>query len=212
MGNRNCWLNTEIACFDGVGQYDIPEIAPLHDLPTINTWTRFNYALSKYAKKTPEAVGINFWVDDYQFERIWTYPLRYTEYLKRFSVVCMPDFSMFADYPKALSIYNHYRNCWLGAYWQKQGLNVIPCPGWIDEDSYDWCFDGMPQHSIVAVNAVGTQRSWINNEMFTQGYEEMLKRLQPTKVLMFSKHEMDFSGPVEYIPYERWQDGKLPLL
>lgn len=94
-----------------------------------------------------------------------------------------PDFSLYTDFPKAIQIYNHYRKMWLGALWQSCGYKVIPTIAWSDRDSFDWCFDGVPKNSTVAVSSVGTQRSKDTKQAFLDGWNEMLKRLQPETVI-----------------------------
>lgn len=172
--------NTNRAIFDGVGEFDIPAIRG--DNPTVDNWISFNYARGC---EEPEQHGIHFFIDDYQFVRLWRQPDAYLNMLKRFQAVCTPDFSMYTDFPKAVSVFNHYRKHWLGAYWQRHGIRVIPTIGWIDSDSYDWCFAGEPVGYTVAVSTVGTQGSDEAKQLFLDGYREMMARLQPTKIIMY---------------------------
>lgn len=62
--------------------------------------------------------GYIFFVDDYQFIRLWNDPDRYMPMLQQFRYVLTPDFSLYTDFPKALQIWNHYRKHWIGAYMQ----------------------------------------------------------------------------------------------
>ena len=151
------WRNYENAqrmLFDGIGQYEIPEIEPTQFENA--EFIGFNYAKSA---KNPESKAVHFFLDDYQFTRVWTDPDRYIPMLQRFKYVLTPDFSLYTDFPKPLQIYNHYRKHWLGAYWQMHGINVIPTICWSGRESFGWCFDGEPTHSVVAVSSVGTQNS-----------------------------------------------------
>ena len=107
--------------FDGVGQYNIPGIEPSQFENA--DFISFNYAQSV---KNPENKAIHFFLDDYQFTRVWMNPDRYIPLLQQFKYVLTPDFSLYMDFPKAMQIYNHYRKHWLGAYWQMHGINVIP--------------------------------------------------------------------------------------
>lgn len=125
--------------FDGIGQYGIPEIKPQSF--TVDNWISFNFARSC---DEPEKHGIHFFIDDYQFMRLWKNPDAYLNMLSKFQAVCTPDFSTYTDFPVAIQIYNHYRKHWLGAYWQQHGVNVIPTISWSDKSSFDWCFDGEP--------------------------------------------------------------------
>lgn len=131
--------------------------------------------------------GVHFFLDDYQFQRLWNTPDRYIERLQKFNCVLSPDFSLYADYPKALQIYNHYRKHWIGAYLQLYGIEVIPTICWSDEKSFEWCFDGEPCGGTVAVSSVGTQKNKIAKELFLKGYKDMIERLQPETVIFYGK-------------------------
>lgn len=61
-------LNLGLGVFPGEGYYDIPVIAPVTELPPIRQWIGFNYVLSD---DDPEGKAVHFFIDDYQFERIW---------------------------------------------------------------------------------------------------------------------------------------------
>lgn len=127
---RQCrnYENLNRRIFDGVGEFSIPALES--GLYTVDNWISFNYAKGC---EEPEQHGIHFFIDDYQFMRLWKDPDRYLEMLRRFQVVCTPDFSTYTDFPKAIQVYNHYRKHWLGAYWQENGINVIPTISWSDD-------------------------------------------------------------------------------
>lgn len=146
--------------------------------------------------------GIHFFIDDYLFQRAWHDPPRYALFLRQFPAVMTPDFSMFVDYPKAVQVYNHWRKHQLGAYWQRVGMTVIPTIGWIDKDSYSWCFDGEPIGGTVAVSSVGTQKNKDARRMFLDGYNEMLARLAPSKIIFFGDVPKECEGNIEHhAPY-----------
>ena len=130
---------------------------------------------------------VHFFLDDYQFNRVWTDPDKYISMLQRFKYVLTPDFSLYTDFPKPLQIYNHYRKHWLGAYWQMHGINVIPTICWSDRDSFEWCFDGEPTQSVVAVSSVGTQNSAEKKRRFLDGYFEMVERLEPELIIFYGR-------------------------
>jgi hypothetical protein len=106
---------------------------------------------------------------------------------------------MYTDFPKAMQIYNHYRKHWCAAYMQMNGLRVIPTIAWSDESSFEWCFDGEPVGSVVAVSSVGTQNSKAKKAAFLRGYEEMMKRLSPERVIFFGKVPEELEGDVEKV-------------
>ena len=163
-----------------VGKYSMPVIKPLNEAAVLNL-LQFNFAKTC---QNPEYYHLCFYIDDYQFERIWNEPLKTLEILKKFKGVFGPDFSMFRDWPQTLSIYNCWRNKVLMAFWQQQGLEVIPNITWSDESSYEWCFDGLPRNSIVAISSNGCAKEVTARKLFLNGFKEMKKRLNPTKIIL----------------------------
>lgn len=198
--------NLDKAVFSGVGQFDIPSIPPFN-LPGDISETEFipyNYARTCEA---PENVGVHFFVDDYQFARLWNKPDIYIEKLRRFKYVLSPDFSTYTDMPMAMQIYNHYRKHWLACYWAKRGISVIPTISWSTSDSFEWCFDGEPRGSVVAISNVGCMRDSISRELFFIGFEEMKRVLQPSSILCYGA-ELD--GTVNIKPhYKRIEEARI---
>lgn len=62
---------------------------------------------------------------------------------------------------------------------------MIPTISWSDPDSFDWCFDGEPRGGVVAVSSVGTQKNRASASLFMEGYNEMLRRLNPCKIVFY---------------------------
>lgn len=196
--NRN-FENVNKGRFPGAGQYNIPILTalPYEECDFIG----FNYA--KSCKNRAEK-GIHFFMDDYQFMRLWNMPDYYLPLLMQFKYVMTPDFSTYLDYPLALQIYNHYRKHWLGAYMQSYGLRVIPTISWSNRESFAWCFDGEPVHGAVAVSAVGTQKNPVSKERFLEGYQEMLVRLEPTHIIFYGPVPRECQGNI--VPIKAFQE------
>lgn len=207
FGERNMSLEAlkrnghklELGSFETQGEYGIPVIEP-EELNENIPWMRFNHALQEAER---EKYGIHFFVDDYLFLRVWNDPGRYAMFLQDFAAVMSPDFSMFSDWPKAVNVYNHWRKHQLAAYWQSMGVKVIPTISWVNRESFNWCFDGEPEGSTVAVSSVGTQKNKEARKNFLDGYQEMMRRLQPSKIIFFGKDVPDeCDGNIElHSPY-----------
>lgn len=165
------------------GRFEIPTILP-EKLPTLE-WTGFNYV--RGTKGPQPETGVHFFVDDYQFRAVWGNPARYADVMQRFGAALTPDFSTYADMPQILQIWNHYRKHWLGSFWQSRGIVVIPTISWSTPDSWEWCFDGEPHGSAVAISSVGVERDKSAFEFFVAGYQEMITRLQPSEILVYGK-------------------------
>lgn len=162
----------------------------------------------------PENYIAHFYYDDYKFISAWREPDKYIERLKKFKAVVSPDFSLYTDFPRALQILSCYRRQWCGAFWQSQGIDVIPDVVWGDEKSFEYCFDGIPKGGTVAVSTVGVKndKQWNDKEsdMFRAGYNEMLKKLEPTTILFYGSMIEGCEGNIIRIPsyYEQKFSGK----
>lgn len=173
---HNIHLINECTLSDG----GFPQV-PSFSGPLPGVFVGFNYI----NQKTDDKRGLHFYVDDYQFERLWRSPELYLHALSRFSCIISPDFSMYIDMPQPMKIWNTFRNRFFAAWWQTRGLNVIPNVSWADPDSYKYCFEGLPVASIIAVNSMGVCKNSLSKYLWRKGYDEALSRLNPTMVLRY---------------------------
>ena len=146
--------------------------------------------------------AVHFFLYDAIFRSVWTCPNKSLRYLSKFNIVLTPDFSLDADMPLAVQIFNTYRNRWCGAYWQAQGYTVIPTVGWSTPDSYEFCFAGIARHSIVALTTLGTRR---NKQAFLHGYDAMLEHIQPSLVICYSDPFPEMERVPLHVHPDRWQ-------
>ena len=190
--NTQNYENLERRIFDGVGEYGIPQLEPtLFDGDC--QFIGFNYAAS--CKNRADKV-VHFFLDDYQFNRLWNNIDRYVGMLGQFRYVLSPDFSTYTDFPKAIQIYNHYRKHWVGAYLQEAGIQVIPTISWSTPDSYGWCFDGEPEGGTVAVSSVGCMNSREKRQLFLSGYNAMVERLHPESIIFYGSVPEECKGNI----------------
>ena len=174
-------LNLEKGQFRGGGPYDIPVLEPVKDLPPIKRWIGFNEVLSD---NDPEGKAVHFFVDDYQFERIWTSPEKYLDRLKRYVCVATPDFSPYGDMPQVLQLYNHYRKHWVGAWLQAHGVTVIPTiRASTDPRSMEWYLDGEPRKGIVIISSMWTGADETSTSR--EEYTRMKEVLKPVKIFIY---------------------------
>lgn len=201
-------VNLRKGQYAGEGRYDIPKLAPVYELPEIKEWIGFNYVLSD---KDPTGKAVHFFIDDYQFERLWNDPDKYIDKLKQYVCVATPDFSPYGDMPMALQIYNHYRKHWCGAYMQERGITVIPTiRRSTDARSREWYLEGEPQGGIVLISSMWSRSAGVR-DVFLNEYEYMKDVLNPKKVLIYGDKVAGIAGNIEYIPsfsMKRWKNDK----
>lgn len=143
--------------------------------------------------------GVHFFVDDYRFENVYNNPDRTLGKYSQYRFLLSPDFSMYAEMNSWRQIESVAKNRWCGAFWQEHGLIVIPTISWSDALSYDFCFDGVEQKSVVAIGMIGCKT---DKRAFMSGYNEMLNRIHPEAVICFGTPFQEMQGnliPVDYM-------------
>ena len=153
------------------------------------------------AKKNNRACTlVHSFVDDTHLDSLYNNPDKLISTLSQFRYLLSPDFSLYTDMPLALQLYNTFKNRWCGRYWQQLGLSVIPTISWGTEKSFSFCFEGVPEHSIVAVSTIGCR---LYKQNFLLGYRKMLEIIDPALVLCFDTPFPEMEGEILRIKTKR---------
>ena len=130
-----------------------------------------------------------FYIDDYKFDGprgIWHDWKHALKVLRHFAGAITPDFSTYQDFPEALKIYATYRMRLYGYWLGRNGISVINNVRWGTDESFDYCFEGIPKNSIVAIGTVGGgARKLIDRNRFEDGLLKMVERLLPHTILIY---------------------------
>lgn len=164
------------------GEYDFPKLKRTLYVP--RNIIPFNLAKTE---QHPSDKWLHFFIDDYQFERIWNYPNKYIPLLNRFEGVISTDFSMFLKMSKAQRIWNCYRNRVMDYWMQSLGLNVVPVVEWAKYSELSWCMDGIPRNSTVAVGFYGTMKDVRSRYGLLKGIERICTELSPHTLVCYGK-------------------------
>ncbi len=143
--------------------------------------------------------GVHFFVDDYRFKGIYDNPNRTWARYAQYTFLLSPDFSLYADMDLWRQLENVAKNRWCGAWWQAQGATVIPSISWGDTRSFDFCFDGVEEGSIVAVGMIGAKKA--NRLPFLRGYQVMLEKINPAAIICFGKPFKEMEGNLVTVDY-----------
>lgn len=169
----------EGARFDG--PYDIPVIEALPE------WVSLPASLVPFDKRN-QTDDYEQWVHsylfDFRFRPLITNTSKYVEVLRRFSGFISPDPSLYRDMPIATQIANTYLNRAVGHYAQRSGIPTVANIRWSDERSFDFAFAGAPRRSMVATSNHGCLRGRENLYWFERGFDEMMCRLKPRRVIL----------------------------
>ncbi|MCM1507722.1 MAG: DUF4417 domain-containing protein [Ruminococcus flavefaciens] len=176
-----------------IGKYDFPILAPQQIIPT-SMPLPINYMLSE---SNLESKWFHCFVDDSAFERLWRNFYKYIPYLKAINGIISTDFSIYRDIPMELQIRNCYRNRVMAYAMQKINHNVIPTAGFGDENTWDWCFDGLPKNSTLAITTNGTLSDPEARRLFVGGVDALVRTLQPYAIVVCGN-------------YPEWLNNKYP--
>ena len=165
------------------GKYGFPQL-PLISADTSGLKS-VPFNLARKEKRPKESVCHCF-IDDNRFSNLWNEPIKHIEYLQNFRYFIPPDFSFYSDMPLVLQIYQVYRTRAMHYYLSCFGINCIPVVGWSDESSFGFCFDGLPEHSTLAVSTNGCF-SKNGKECYRRGFSEMCRRLKPRNVIVVGR-------------------------
>lgn len=195
MRNNSLFMRN---CFDTAGKWQIPMVKKQE----INTKNISLVACSDTRANDNEInkkKGVHFFVDDYRFSGIYENPDRSLDRYSQYAFLLTPDFSTYADMNLWRQLESVAKNRWVGAYWQSKGQIVIPTISWSDARSFEFCFDGVEKGGTVAVGMIGCKSSRIG---FMRGYNEMLERLQPEKILVFGTPFPEMQGNIVSVDYQ----------
>ncbi len=132
---------------------------------------------------------INWYIDDYKFDNIGGIWYNYNYALKvirHFAGIITPDFSTYQDFPYPIKIIATYRMRAFGYWVGKQGVRVINNVRWGTEETFDYCFEGIPKNSIVSIGTVGGgPRKLIDRDRFIAGLFKMVEVLAPHTILIY---------------------------
>ena len=180
--------------FKTVGKYEMPVIKKQKiDLDKIDLWC---YTKTKPKDEENKDKTIHFFTYDWLFENVYDKPEIAMEKLDQYYALLTPEFSLYWDMPRALQIYSTFKNRWCGAYWQKQGKLVIPSICCAGEESYDFCFDGIEEGSVVAISTYCREEY---KAQIMKSYNKMLEVIKPSAVICYGEPFPEMKGNIKAI-------------
>lgn len=183
--------------FQRHGRYGIPIVKKQQiDLDKIELW---NYTKAKQNDIENNHKTIHFFTYDWLFNNVYEKPEVAIEKLDQYYALLTPEFSMYSDMPMARQIDSVFKNRWCGAYWQKHGKLVIPTISWSSEESFDFCFDGIQEGSVVAVSTYSREDC---EKEFMYGYNKMIEKIRPSAIICYGTPFKDMKGNIKVVsPY-----------
>lgn len=130
-----------------------------------------------------------FYQDDWKFDGtrgIWSQPEKAFEILSHFGGLITPDFSTYQEFPDPIKRYNTYRMRLFGYHMGRRGLSVLNNVRWGTDETYSYCFEGLPHNDIVVIGTVGGSPRKIEDRIrFEKGLFKMVESIQPRTILVY---------------------------
>lgn len=84
----------------------------------------------------------------------------------------------------------------------KQIAEIAINISWVEEETFKFCFEGIPQSSIVSISTIGVKKNKEALKIWKQGVYELIKRIKPSTILIYGgKLDYDY-GNIKVIYYE----------
>ena len=165
---------THVPIIEGYEVTDLPEhIIAFHEAMSVS--------------QTDFDAIVHFYVSDDRFIRLFREPEKYVPKLKKYKYVLSPDMSQYLEMPYYSRYANNCHNKAMAQYLQRQGVRIIANVTWSQPDSYDYCFAGIPCGTTIAINSNGVNACRDSKYLWYRGYEEALRRLQPTRIIRYGQ-------------------------
>lgn len=137
-------------------------------------------------------------MDDFRFESVYNNPEKSLERFGKYKFLLTPDFSLYAEMNPWRQIESTGKSRWVGAKWQQAGKIVVPTISWGLTRSYEFCYDSIEKHCVVAVGMIGCKRG---KNAFLRGYYEMLNRIEPEAIICLGTPFKEMEGNIIAVDY-----------
>ena len=167
------------------GPYEIPALKGTDFWPTmLAAW----HLPKQRDKAADEGGALHFYLDDYRFERVWRHPDKTFARVQWVGAALTPDFSIYEGTPLPVQMWQIYRQRWMGAFWQFNGIEVIPAVRWAEPPTWDFVFEGLPEGGTYSIGELGPgsrRPQAMANAM--AGFKVFLDRVKPCRLAVYGK-------------------------
>ena len=139
------------------------------------------HRLRKKSESLLRGICCHFFTPDSNIEPFWNNPFRYLQWLRRFGYVISTDFSLYTNMVFIQKLWNSFRNKLLSAFYQRNGVNLIPAPAWGDLVNIELYMEGWPKSSVIAIDK-RCRHIWLD------GYNAMLDILKPIHIIRYGAY------------------------
>ena len=133
---------------------------------------------------------IHFYIYDQFFDGsrkgIFANPKHALDVIRHFDGIITPDVSTFCDFPDSTKRESTKKMRAFGYWVSSHNIAVINNVRWGTEETWEYCFDGIPYNGIVAIGTVASGINRIvNRPLFEDGLLEMVDILNPKIIIVY---------------------------
>lgn len=184
--------------FETSGRFNFPVIK--RQSIELDSVSLIPYHLTKPDDVKNKNCGVHYFLDDYRFNECYDFPEKAFSRICNYLFTFTPDYSLYREMPIWRLIENVGKSRWCGAYWQSKGKTVIPTISWSGLSNIDICTAGIEKGCVIAVSTIGCRNSKFD---FLLGYENVIKILEPAKIICVGKPFEEIKNEVIHVPYSR---------
>jgi hypothetical protein len=181
-------------------RWGFPILQPCHEVPE----KLIKFSKIKETKDFKQFV--HFYENDNKILPFGRNPHKYFSQLCQFSGVIGCDFSVYRDMPFSEQVGQTFWNRALTFWLQNHNITVIPNIRYGDESTYEFCFDGIPEKSIISIGTHGCTKSRDDISFHIKGISETIKQLKPELILFYGAVVEDLEALLllQKIPFKKF--------
>jgi len=166
-----------------------------------NNYFLYNWRSDSIDGLNLEKTVIAFYVDDNRFEPVWDHPDIYIKKMinRKIKIGISPNFSLWYGRPYAEQIWNTYRARWIGRYMQEAGIKLIPDVNFSDENSFEFCFLGIPENPPCISFQIQTIKGDEEMQRCKNGILTAIDKIKPESILLYGNETM-IDWAMEFMP------------
>ncbi|VDG75708.1 Uncharacterised protein [Actinobaculum suis] len=191
--------------------YDIPIIEGCEEVP------EFLEVFSETTRggEIKPGTWVHFYEDDQKFVRFWNNPEKYLPRLSEYSGVVSPDFSTYENLPICERMHATYKNQLLGAWLERNGVQVIPNVRLTGRESVSYALAGVPSSRTLAVGTHGCIKKSNSMHQFREEISLICRLKMPTDLVVYGclpralrEVPLELGIPVHVFSPDTWQRSK----
>ncbi|MCR4660690.1 MAG: DUF4417 domain-containing protein [Clostridia bacterium] len=146
---------------------------------------------------------IHCFKENNELNRFYNNPFMFLSKIGPYYASSTLDYGMHPGMKRAQIIDATFKNRWSGVWQQVNGKDrVAVTVGWVYEDTYDICFAGIEDGTLLIISTLGVCNEFSQDD-FLKGYHEMRKRFPSSQIICIGNKIEGMDEDICYIKYRQ---------